>query len=213
MQNLHALDIRVTEKEAGFFIKGAYDQTFLGYGELSVEGAAELNNRYTFRGGIALGKSRDIKAFAGGQFYPVVNKIFNVKLAYLYKGLPEYDYREQTIMPLVSFDGRRAGIALGSGFRLSSFFGESLLLEPFPSFSVYFDFLKNEKLRLGISCANYDDFSSGNMGSFWLRLNCSVRLDRQWSFSNEFDLLQSGSGVLAASFYGIAGRGGVKYTW
>jgi hypothetical protein len=61
--------------------------------------------------------------------------------------------------------------------------------------------------------ANFSDFYAGTMGAYSHSLNSLIRLGKHWSLINNIELLQSGSVALAANFYGIAYRGGFRFTW
>jgi len=216
LQNIPALDIAITEKEAEASLKGEYNRSLLYYGELSSAGRLELNSRCTFSGGISLGKAEgitDIKLFTAARVDPLEGKPLHLTLGYIYNGLPEYEAHSHTILPVVAYNAKRAGIAIGMGLRFTSFFTEPALFESMLSFSGYFNFINNETLCIGINCANFDDFSVKNMGAYSFGLNSSVRLNGQWSLINELRLLQSGSVGLSSNFYGIALRTGVKFTW
>jgi hypothetical protein len=184
----------------------------------------ELNNRFTASGGIALGvpgKSIEAKTlvcasfrpFAGMQAEIPAEVPLEISLAYVYNGLPAYQSHAHTILPLVSYNGERAGIAVGPGLRFTSFFGEPALFESILSFRAYACFLKKENFLLGIRIANFSDFYVGNMGSYSLCLYSAIRFNEQWSLTNELELVQSGSVALSANFYGIALRGGMRFTW
>ena len=206
----------ITGKEAGVFFTGEYNRIFYWYGDVSAIGAVELNNKITFKSGFLYGKTQydtDIKVFTGARYDPWANLPLNFSLSYIYNGLPDYDVNSHTILPVISYNAKWVGIGIGTSFRFTSFFGEPVVFESVFSFSGYVNFVNNEKLCIGISFANFSDFNAGNMGSYSLGLNSEIYIDRQWSVINEFELMQSGSNGLSATFYGISWRGGMKFTW
>ena len=208
--------IRITGKEAGFDMGVEYNRALGFFEDFSVLGSLELNDRYTVKGGLSLGKTEDgidIKAFTLSRMFPKAGKSLHLDLAYIYNGLPAYKTHTHAILPLVSFSGRWVGISFGTSFRFTSFFGEPALFESMLSFSGYVNFLNREKLRIGMRFANFRDFYAGNTGSYSLSLNCLIRFNEKWSLINDVELLQSGSIALAANLYGIAYRGGVRFTW
>ena len=216
LQNIHALDIEITGKEAALYSKMEYNRSFLGYGNISTTGAIELNNICSFRGGFLLGTTKyytDIRFFTDAALAPWAKIPLRFSLAYIYNGLPQYKAHAHTILPVVSYNGKWAGIGAGVAFRFTSFFRETALFESILSFSGYVNFVNNEKLRIGICCANFNDFYAGNMGAYSLSLYSAVHINKQWSIINDIELLQSGSVGLSANFYGINWRGGVKFTW
>ena len=208
--------LQITGKEVGFDMRIEYNRALGFFEDFSALGSLELNDRYTVRSGLSLGKIEDgidIKAFMLGRMFPRVGKILHLDLAYIYNGLPAYKTHVHTILPLVSFSGRWVGISFGTGFRFTSFFGESALFESMLSISAYVNFINMEELRMGMKLANFRDFYVGNMDSFSPGLYCLIRINEKWSFINDIELLQSGSLALTANFYGIAYRGGIRYTW
>jgi hypothetical protein len=215
-QNVYALDISITEKELGFGFRVEYDRAFLSLWGLSAMGAIELNGNFSFSGGILFGKTEaytGIKTFAGVRHNPWENMPLDFSFVYVFNGLPEYEAHSHTILPLVSLNGRWAGIAIGPGLRFSSFFGEPALFESSLSFSGYVNLINNQMLQAGISCGNFDDFYVGNTGAYWLAFYGLLSLKKHWYISNELALHQSGSTGLSTAFYGIAFRGGVRYKW
>ena len=213
---LFAADFRITGKEAGGDFRGEFNRALLYSVEFSALGSVELNELYTFKGGLALGgtgDSFDIKTLIHSRIGPLFNLPLYFGLAYIYNGLPVYEAHSHTILPLVYFSGRWAGISLGPGLRFTRFFGETTIFESIISFSAYVNFIDREKLRMGIGLANFGDFIANNMGAYSLSVNSLFRFNKQWSMINNLELLQSGSVGMAANFYGIAYRGGVRYTW
>ena len=214
-------DIQTAGNEAGFDFRGEYNRALIHSIDVSAFAAVALNNWYTVGGGIALGEtggrttggSFDIKAFAQNTIGPLFDKPLYVSLSYIYNGLPAWETHSHTLLPIISWKGQWAGIALGPGLRFTNFFGEPSMFEAMLSASVYVNFINNKKLRMGMGLANFNDFYAGNMGAYALNLNSLIRLTEQWSISNVIELLQSGSVGLAHNFYGIAYRGGIRYKW
>jgi hypothetical protein len=213
---LPGMDIRVTGKEAGFNLRAEYNRAFYYCGDLAIFGAAGLNDRYTVKSGFALGNAGeefDIRLFTAGDAALPVPVPLYFNLGYIYNGLPGYETHSHSILPLVSLRGRWAGIALGTSLRFTTFFDEPPLFESTLSFSGYVNFYLGQTLRLGLRCANFDDFSAGNMGSYFINLNSAIRLNALITLVSEIELLQSGSSALSANFYGLACRGGIQFSW
>jgi len=215
LQRITAQEI-ITGKGVEAYFKNEFNRSYYYYGELSSVGGLELDSRYTLRGGISLGLAKDItdiRCFTNAAFSPPFLKQLNFSLGFIYNGLPEYDAHSYTILPLVSFNAKWAGISLGTALRFTSFFGEPAVFESILSISAYVNFINNKTLVLGISCANFNEFKAENMTDYSLCVNCAVRLSERWSITNVLELMQSGIDGLTSSFYGIAWKGGVKYTW
>jgi hypothetical protein len=155
----------------------------------------------------------DPKVFTGVEYEPLIGIPLVFSLAHIYNSLPEFEAHSNTILPMVSFNAKRAGIDIGASLRFTSFFGETVVFEPILSFSVYVNFIDNEKLFLGLRCANFDDFHARNMGAYSLSLRSAITLNRYCSFVSAIEIRQSGSVGLSATFYGIAIRGGYKFSW
>ena len=216
-----AQGINSFEKELEAHIGGEFSRGLGAYADFGIAGAIEINDIWFFKGGAALGKTEydyDIKAFtnAGMQIFKNFPLVFTI--AYIYNGLPEYDVNSHTVLPVIAINGKRAGIAAGVSFRFTSFFGGDAVFEPVLSFAGYLNFFNNERFLLGIRCANYSDFYPGNMGAYLLSLNSAINLGainlgQQWTILAALELIQSGSVALSANFYGIAIRGGIRYSW
>ena len=215
LQNLFAQNLEITGKEVGCDFRGEYSRSLIYSIGFAGTGAIELNDMYTFKAGLSLGgtgDSFDIKVFTQGQIGPLVN-ILNFSLSYIYNGLSAYEYHTHTLLPVVSVCGHWVGISTGSGLRFTRFFGETTLFESILSFSGYVNFINNEKIVIGMKIANFSNFHVGNMGSYSYTFNSLIHLNDQWAIINDLEFLQTGSIGLAASFYGIVYKGGVRFTW
>jgi hypothetical protein len=214
LQNIHANEI--PDKAIEAYLRAEYNRGFNYYGDISLIGAFELKNMYAFRAGISYGSidnNTDIKTFTCARVSPFSNTPFEFSIFWIYNGLPEYEIHTHTIMPVFSYNGNRAGISAGYNFRFTSFFGEQAILESVISYSVYFNFINNETLRLGIGGGNFSDFSAKNIGAYSIKLYSAIQIDKNFMIINDIELMQSGGDGLSATFYGFAWRGGVKYSW
>ena len=217
LQKLCAQDVQITDKELGFDIRGEYNRSLYFTGDIAVRGAIELNNRFAFTGGVALGvldSDVEIKAFGSGRIALFSGVPLHFGLAYIYSGLPgDFNMHTHSILPIVSLNYPRAGIAIGTNLRFTGFYGESPIFESGLSFSGYVNFVAIEKLRIGLSLGNFSDFSAANMGAIFLKLYGVIPIAGQWSIISEIELFQSGIDGLTTTFYGIAFRGGVRFAW
>jgi hypothetical protein len=216
LQELHGTDIQMTGKELGVYITPEFNRAFLFCWDISAVGALTLNNQYTIKSGLALGTvgiNFDIKGFVGGEAAPFADIPVSFGLDYQYNGLPEFENHTHSIVLLASYKRKRAGVSLGHNFRFTTFFGEAAIFEPVFACSVYVFFINNELLQLGLKASNFDDFTSGNIGAYFLNLNSVIRLNKKISLVNEIEIHQSGSIALASNFYGIVYRGGALFLW
>ena len=216
MHNVFAVEIEITGKEVETFFTGEYNRGLSLNAELSAAGGIELNNLLGFKGGFSIGAvkgSVDIKTFLNARIAPWEVLPLDFFLAWNYNGLPGYGAHSNTIIPMVSYSGKRAGIILGVGLRFTSFFHENAIFESVISFSGYVNVYNNDFLGIRLTCANFNDFYTGNMGSYSFGVNGVVSLREQWSIISDIIFRQSGSVGLAANFYGITFRTGAKYSW
>ena len=216
MQNVYARDVNITGGEVGTFSTMGINRNVYQYGEIASSGAVELNNMYSFKSGFLFEISKphvEIKLFGGTHITPWLRVPLIFSLSYMYDGLPKYEVHSNTILPYVSYNGKWAGVSIGTSFRFTSFFKERALFEPILSVSVYANFVNNERLRVGLVSSNFNAFSAGNAGSYSLGVNSAVRINEQLSIINEFEIKQSGSIGLSANLYGIAWKGGFQFAW
>jgi len=208
--------VQITDGEIEAYLRGEYNRVFNYYGDISAIGLIELNNMYTFRLGFSLGKaagSTNIKTHTSAAIAPFSRIPLAFHIIYLYNGIPDYDNHTHTILPLVSFNTPRAGISIGPSLRFTSFFNEGAQFESILSFSMYFNFINNEKLCLGLSFVNINDFQAKNFGAYSLMFNTVIRLDDKWQIINDLEFTQSGGDGFSTVFFGFGWRGGVKYKW
>jgi hypothetical protein len=216
LYNIHALDIEMTDKNVEARAVAGYNRSYYFYGAIAAIGAAELNNRLVFKSGLSFGWAEDItevKIFSGTKYRLLESRPLELSLAWIYNGLPEYEAHSHTVLPMVSYNARRAGIAIGPGFRFTSFLGESAIFEPTLSVYGYINIINNESLCIGVGLGNVNDFQAGNFMALFLNLYTTVKINDQWSIINELDIKQSGGDGLAANFYGIVWRGGARFSW
>jgi hypothetical protein len=220
---IYAFDItdalNVTGKEAEARVRAGYDRSFGFSADFSAIGDLEFHDMVNLRGGALYGKLSgvtDIKAFASAHAAPFSNKALmpiRFSLSYIYNGLLDYEAHAHSVLPVVSYNVGRVGVSYGPNFRFTSFFGEAAEFEMVNSFLVYFNFINNEKWRFGAAVGNFGDFYAKNMGAYSFKSDCEVRISGSWAIINEIELLQSGSDVLSANFYGLAWQGGARYSW
>jgi len=220
VKEIHALDLEITGKEAEAFLRGEYNRNYYFLGDISAIDAVELNNRLKFKTGFSIGWAEDItdiKIFTSARFgllekWPQGHPL-GLGLSWIYNGLPEYEAHSHTVLPVISWNAKYWGISIGPGFRFTAFFREAVIYEPTLAISVYANFINNEKVRVRVSLANFNDFQTNNFALYSLCFNSAVRLNRCWSLLNELELKQSGGDGLTAAFYGVALRGGARFTW
>jgi len=214
LNNIHAVDI--TEREIEAFLRGEYNRAFNYYGDISIIGSLKLDNMFGFKLGFSLGKAAvdtNVKTHASAAIIPFPGMPLDFRVSYIYNGIPDYNNHTHTILPVISYNGGRAGISIGPSLRFTSFFGEAPQFESILSFSAYFNFINNDTLCIGISCANFNDFQAKNFGAYSFKFNTAIRMDSSWQIINEIELMQSGGDGLSAIFYGFGWRGGARFSW
>jgi hypothetical protein len=213
---LYSFTISITGKEAGMELVPEYNRTYNGCLTIAASGSLEFNHRYTLRSGFSLWNSGSVyeaDAAAGLNVKLLRNLPLYVYLSYMFNTLPSYETHSHTILPLIGFNGKYAGITLGTTLRFSSFFDEPVIFEPILAFAVYANFYNSGKFRIGLRGANFNDFTSGNFGSYYLSLNGSITVTNYLFLTNILEFHQTGSAGLSAEFYGFACRLGVVFKW
>jgi hypothetical protein len=216
IQNIHALDIEITNMEAETFLNSDFNRTFLFVGGISAAGKIEFNDRLAVKEGLSLGLGQDvtiIKLFTNAAYRIPIAWPIEAKLAWVYNGLPEFDVHSHAIAPIVSWNTKYYGASVGFGCRFTSFFGERALPELILPLGVYVNFINNEKILVGMSLANFNDFQADSFIAFALAAKASLRLNRHLAVINELEFRQSGVDGLTATFHGIVWKGGAKLTW
>ncbi|AEF83545.1 hypothetical protein TREPR_2809 [Treponema primitia ZAS-2] len=215
---LHGLDVRITGKEAGVDVKNEYNRTYNQCWTFSGFGALTLNDRYTLKTGLALWETTvawETDAFVSASAalpLPIPFPVY-ADFAYMLNAMPDYETSSHTLLPALGVRGKYAGFALGLRARFSVFYDDPPIFEPILAFSGYVNFFNSEPFRLGLGCANYDDFIAGNFGSYYFNLNSKIRLLKFLFLVNGLDLYQTGSVGLAANLYGLAFNMGVVFNW
>jgi len=208
--------VEITEKEVSGFYRGVYTRSNDFVNGVSATGALELESKFLFRGGLALGSSltsTDIETFISTGYSPFQKIPLEFSVFYIYNGLPVYKTHANSVIPLLSYNADRAGISLGCNFRFTRFFAESAQFESIISFYGYFNIINTETLCIGIGGGNLRDFHADNLGAYSLNFYGEVQLNDSWRLINDIELKQSGGDGLSTTLYGITFQTGVKYSW
>ena len=219
-----ALDLRITQKELGSDFRGEFNRSAYWSWDISNFATVELNDRYTFSGGITLGtveKDFEFKLYTAAGIAPLswINLLsgipFTVHLAYIYYTLPglSFDVHTNSVFPYAAYNGKWAGLAIGPNFRFTRILDGPPVYESMLSFRVYANFVNREKFRIGLSLGNFNDLYMANMGAISMSFDSLIHITEQWSVFNALELYQSGIDGLTTAFYGIAYRGGARYAW
>jgi len=214
IQNVQSLDITGIEAQACY--RGMYTRGNDFLNELSAIGSLELAEKLSFKGGFSAGRTiidTEINTLLNTLYTPFTNIPLGISVSYIYNGLPEYETHANSIIPMISYNGKLAGISIGTNFRFTRFFRESAQYESILSFYGYFNFVNAKFITIGIGAGNIRDFHARNLGAFSLDLNSEIRLDDNWRIINEIEFLQSGADGLTTTLYGMGFRTGVKYSW
>jgi hypothetical protein len=214
IQAVYGIDL--TKKEIEACLIGEYNRSVKYNFGISAAGGIELNEICKFRSGVLYGKSADsseINSFLGIGYSPFSKIPLSFSMLYIYNGLPEYKTNSHSILPFISFNAKRAGISIGSNFRFTSYYEETAIFEPIISSLIYFNFINNEALRIGISAGNFSEFYARNTGAYSVSVNTGIHLNDNLLLINELEFLQSGADGFVSTFFGLALHGGVKYTW
>jgi len=185
-------------------------------GEIAGIGSVELNETIEFKGGLSVGRTMidtDINALVNVNYSPFEGLPLGFSVRYIYNGLPEYEAHTSSIIPYVSFNARIAGIMLGMNFRFSSHFAESAQFETVLSFYGYFNFINNDRIRIGIGVGNLKDFHSNNMGAISMNVFAELPIAENLIIVNDIEYMQSGMDGLTATLFKMAFHTGVKISW
>ncbi|MDR0722998.1 MAG: hypothetical protein LBF75_09465 [Treponema sp.] len=214
---LYGFDLRITEAELGLAYRPEYTRVFTYSWDMSCFGSLELNDRLTFKSGLALGQVGSVFAlytFASSAFaLPIPVVPLYVKVAYIYNGIPDYTTHIHTLLPTIELKGKWAGIAVGPSMRFTVFNQDPPVFEPIIALSGFVHVFYTEQLRIAITSGNYRDFVSGNMGSYSIGLTSQGNITKRLSLINELEILQTGSVGLVANIYGVVYKGGVVLHW
>ena len=213
---LPALEIYVSEAGLSLNYSLEHNRSFNFIHNAGLSGGIEFNERYNMGAGFALGAisgEREINAFLSNSFavFPVIPLVVNFN--YIYHGMPGYRMQSHSLLPFISYEGSRAGIALGLNLRTTVFFNDYHIFESIIIIRLYYNIVIGNTYMLGIRLSNFGDFTAGNFGSNSITLYYTAGINENWSFRGEAELMQSGSESQTAVFYGYRLTGGVKYTW
>ncbi|MDR0524948.1 MAG: hypothetical protein LBG90_03655 [Spirochaetaceae bacterium] len=212
--NLHGLAL--TGGELGVTFEPKLNRTFYTGVDFTIFGSVIVDSCFTARGGAELGTAGGVlnmDAFAKAEYTFPLKIPLSISFRYVYNALPEYKTYMQALSPMFALKGRWIGTAIGPVWRFSTFKKETIIRESIFAFSLYLNVYDTAKGRIGFECANYTDFSSGNMGAYSLKIYSLLRITEGCSFINDVTFYQTGSVGFSAQLYGITYRGGILLTW
>ncbi|MCL2276289.1 MAG: hypothetical protein FWC21_00180 [Treponema sp.] len=215
-QNLHSLDIHISEANVKTVLGGIYSRGSHFSGEISGIGSIDLNNALGFTAGFSFGRTlvdTEINVIAGVNYSPF--KIFPLSFSarYYYNLFPEYRAQLNSIVPVISFNGRIFGVSLGMNFRFSSHFREPAQFESIVSFYGYLNFINNDRILVGAGAGNLRDFHANNMGAISFNVYAQIPVADNLTIINDIEYSQSGMDGLTATLFKMAFKTGVKILW
>jgi len=214
---LNDYGIKITNMEVEYLIISDFNRTYNFVGGFSATGKIEFNNRVAVKEGIYLNYWPEdvnmIKIFTNATYRILANLPLDVKLAWAYNGLPDYETHSHAVAPIISWNDKFFGISAGYGFRFTSFFSERPLIEHMLPMGIYVNFINNKKICVGMSLANYTDFQIDSFIEFALAAKVSLRIDNHLTLINELEFRQSGIDGLTAAVHGVVWKGGAKLSW
>ena len=211
-----AAPMPITVNELGGVFKIEYNRVFAHCFEFEANGGVEILRVFNLEGGISvgsLGPNVDFNAYALAGIQPLFFIPLKFNINYIHNNIPDFKVSTHSIIPYISWEGQRLGLSLGANFRYTLFNYEAPIDESIFVFSLYLNLVNNQRLKLGLRYANFNNFLSGNMGSYSLSLYSTVHLVGILYLRNDFELLQTGSVGLVANFYGISYKGGMVLRW
>jgi hypothetical protein len=216
LPGVHGFDMGITQKSLGGEFRARYDRVFLNYFDAAINGSLEFKKRLVLNGGIDLEfleTTPNLSIFTGGKMALSLPVPLSVALAYVYNRMPDYQTSIHSVVPLLSLNGRRAGISLGPTLRFTSFYSEPAVFEWIISFLVYVNFYYSGTVKFGTRWANFDNYLFGNTGSYFLTLYYLYTFPTGVSLIHELTIYQTGSVGFAANPYGLSYKGGIKFQW
>jgi hypothetical protein len=202
--------------ELGTNVTFEYNRVFTNCFEVETYGGLEFGSFLGIQGGLsagAMGTVPDFNAFTRLEMQPLFWLPITLSLNYIHNNIPDYKTSIHSIIPYISWNGKRAGLSLGSNFRYTLYGNEAPVFESIFVFSLYLNIINSRRVNVGVKYANFNNFLSGNMGSYSLILYNYIHLTGIISLRNEVELHQTGSVGLAANFYGVSYKGGVVFQW
>lgn len=212
----------VSGKEAEVYTTQEHNRSYEHCWDLAATASLTLYERLNLRGGFAygmFGEAGEVKAFGRARIGSDPTHPWGelgLVLHTIYTESDDYEIETGSILMLMSVDSRklRAGFNVGGNLLFSSYFDDPYFYEPYFSYSMYYDFVRNDRWGLRGTLANYSDFSprlAGGWASFWLTSN--VRVSKRWSVVNEVQFYNCGEDIFSMVYYGTAWRGGAKFSW
>jgi hypothetical protein len=213
---LRGFGFSITGGELGLELMPGYNRSYSRYLTVSTSGSLVFDGFHTLKSGVSLwkaGTAYEINASAGFREKPFPAFPLYVYLSYIFSALPDYEVHIHTVLPMVGINGKYAGITLGTNLRFSSFFDEPAIFESILAFEGYVNFYSTKKFRIGLRAANFNDFSAGNFGSYYIALNSRIAVTDLLFLTNGLELRQTGSVGLAFRPYDIAYKAGITAAW
>jgi hypothetical protein len=213
--------VAISKIEGSFGFGWQYDKTFYNDGEMFTKGLVILNNIYCFNAGFSFNNTSYYKElttfFSGDVSLAMVPLRFadyiKIKLLYIYFDNPDYQWRANSLISLLSFNNKALSASFGTHLRWTSFFGEAVIQEGAWAVNITWTPFRIRRLEAGAVIANFDEFFQGNFWDFYLKFFFSYTLGEHITLDNSVALLQTGLDGFTVSFYGFKLRSAIRVTW
>ena len=211
-------EIKITTIRGGAEFNPEFNRAFNYCWNFDCYGGIEFNRKLAFDSGFSIGKVGDeyaFNAFADGGWSLNFGRpvSFRANTAYLYNTIPEYKTDIHSIVPYSSLAWRRLDVSMGADLRFTLYDGTYIIFEPIFVFSLRYTIIDTKRLDLDICFFNLDRYLARNSNAYSLSFGSLIHLKGYIYLKNNLELLQTGSGSLAANFYGISYKGGIVFRY
>jgi hypothetical protein len=214
-------EIKVTEHEMTFDLVNNYDRVFRYSTLVSSDAMLVFNDVVNVKAGASYGGNRLYDKFnvsaETGLSLKFLKKIFLRNLCfdlfYTMESYPKFYTVSNSVITAIGLKAKFAGISLGWHGIWTSFYEESAIYEAGISFKIYIKLLQAKKLTMDIIFSNFDFYSHGGYGNYYLGINTVNKINGNFSVYGDLSIYQSGSVGFSSTFYGLSLRSGIKISW
>jgi hypothetical protein len=206
--------------DTGFNLTGRYDRGFGFGGGAGINAAVTLNELFYISLSAGYEKQMPVSniqlvAAVNSDFSFIPFRVFKYihpHFFYYISCLPEYDFSANSFIPALGFWGERGGLIVGWHIRRTDFLGNAVY-ENMLTFKAFWTPFRGKWGHFRVEWANFDDSSAASSGAWFAALSGAYTLSSKVSLAAWLAFLQSGGSGLAANFYGIYIKTGIRFSW
>ncbi len=135
--------------------------------------------------------------------------LLKYRIRFLSRNFPDYEIRENSIIPTIELSTRFFELELGLSFRFMEALGQNFSYHL--QYRLQWNILIFKGYELSFRAGNFDLFRSDNITSLYYTLENRIMIGKKWIITLDIGIHDAGQTTLSSFFTSIYGEIGFKY--